>query len=424
MPSDNIKGFRKDTLALLKQLDSPVYRWPGGNFVSGYDWKDGVGPRDKRPPRTNPAWTGMEYNDVGLHEFMDLCRLLDTEPYIAVNTGLGTAEDAAKEVAYCNGALDTPMGQWRSKNGHADSYKVKFWAVGNEMYGGWQLGHMPLKEYVKKHNEVAEAMWRADPEIQLVAVGAVGPWSEETLKNCADHMTHISEHFYCQDGGGIVAHAAQVPNQIKRIADAHRRYRETIGTLEGKDIRIALDEWNYWYGPHPYGELGTRYFHKDAIGIARGLHEYFRNSDVYFMANYAQTVNVIGCIKTTKTDAFFAATGLPLKLYRERFGTLPMTVDGSNDSLDVMAALTADKKALTIGVVNASWDTHRLGLDFKGLKPIRTAEHWFIADKNPLAYNDPDNAKNLAIQKGRKANMNKTLVIKPLSINLYRVPVK
>ncbi len=117
----------------------------------------------------------MEYNDVGLHEFMDLCRLLDTEPYIAVNTGLGTVEDAAKEVAYCNGSLDTPMGQWRSKNGHAESFKVKFWAVGNEMYGGWQLGHMSLKDYVKKHNQVAEAMWKVDPKIQLVAVGAVGP---------------------------------------------------------------------------------------------------------------------------------------------------------------------------------------------------------------------------------------------------------
>ena len=424
MPADNIKGFRKDTLALLKQLDSPVYRWPGGNFVSGYDWKDGVGPRDKRPTRTNPAWTGMEYNDVGLHEFMDLCRLLDTEPYIAVNTGLGTAEDAAKEVEYCNGSLDTPMGRWRAKNGSAESFAVKFWAVGNEMYGGWQLGHMPLTDYVKKHNQVAEAMWKVDPDAQLVAVGAVGAWSEETLKNCADHMNHISEHFYCQNGGDVVRHAAQVPNQIKRIADAHRQYRKTIGPLEGKDIRIALDEWNYWYGPHPYGELGTRYFHKDALGIARGLHEYFRNSDLYFMANYAQTVNVIGCIKTTKTDAFFAATGLPLKLYRDEFGTLPVTVDGSTDALDVMAALTEDKKTLTIGVVNASWDTHRLTLDFNGLKPARSAERWFIANENPLAYNEAEQADTLAIEKGRKTNMTKTLEIEPLSINLYRVPVK
>jgi len=110
------------------------------------------------------------------------------------------------------------------------------------MYGGWQLGHMTLEDYVKKHNKVAEAMWRVDPDAQLVAVGSVGRWSEETLRNCADQMTHIGEHFYCQNASNIVAHAAQVPNHIKRIADAHRRYRRTIGTLEGKGIRIALDE--------------------------------------------------------------------------------------------------------------------------------------------------------------------------------------
>ncbi|MCP4456358.1 MAG: alpha-L-arabinofuranosidase, partial [Planctomycetes bacterium] len=337
---------------------------------------------------------------------------------------LGTVEDAALEVEYCNGSSDTRMGRWRSKNGHDEPFEIKFWAVGNEMYGGWQLGHMPLKDYVKKHNQVAEAIWRVDPRAELVGVGAVGPWSKEMLKNCADHMTHLSEHFYCQNGGDVVRHAAQVPNQIKRIAEAHREYRRTLDSLEGKDIRIALDEWNYWYGPHPYGELGTRYFHKDALGIARGLHEYFRNSDVYFMANYAQTVNVIGCIKTTKTDAFFAATGLPLKLYRERFGTIPVTVEGSSDALDVMAALTDDKKTLTIGVVNASWDTHQLTLDFKGLKPARTAEQWFIANENPLAYNEAEQAKTLAIQKGKRVNMTKTLEIKPLSLNLYRVPVK
>jgi len=424
MPADNIKGFRKDTLELLKELNSPVYRWPGGNFVSGYDWKDGVGTRDKRPPRTNPAWTGMEYNDVGLHEFIEFCRLLDTEPYIAVNTGKGSVEDAGKQVEYSEGSLDTPMGKWRAENGSKEPFGVKFWAVGNEMYGGWQLGHMPLEEYVKKNNKVAEAMWNADPDAQLIAVGAVGKWTEETLKNCADHMTHISEHFYCQNRGDIVAHVAQIPDNVKRIADAHRRYRRTIDSLEGKDIRIALDEWNYWYGPHPYGELGTRYFHKDALGIARGLHEYFRNSDIYFMANYAQTVNVIGCIKTTKTQAFFAATGIPLMLYREQFGTIPVKVDGSTEKLDVAAAFTENKKALTVAVVNATWDTHNLTIDFPAAKPAGKAKTWIIANENPLAYNNPGEEPGVAIQQGKSADITGTLSIKPLSIVLYRVPVK
>ncbi|MCP4450480.1 MAG: hypothetical protein GY809_03390, partial [Planctomycetes bacterium] len=177
MPADNIKGWRRDVVQLMRELNAPVYRWPGGNFVSGYDWKDGIGDPDKRLTRKNPAWKGLEYNDVGLHEFMDLCSLLETEPFIAVNTGLGKVASAAEQVQYCNGSIDTPMGKWRADNGSCTSFNVKWWAVGNEMYGGWQLGHMPLADYVKKHNRIAEALWAEDSTIQLVGVGATGKWS-------------------------------------------------------------------------------------------------------------------------------------------------------------------------------------------------------------------------------------------------------
>ena len=170
------------------------------------------------------------------------------------------------------------------------------------MYGDWQLGHMPLEKYVEKHNEFAEAMRAVDPSIKLVAVGDVGPVERgDADGNCADHMDLISEHFYCQERPGLLGHVRADP-----AADpADRRGPSQVPprrspALEGKDIRIALDEWNYWYGPHVFGELGTRYFLKDALGIAAGLHEYVRQSDIVFMANYAQTVNVIGCIKTTQ----------------------------------------------------------------------------------------------------------------------------
>ncbi len=124
MPADNVQGFRPDTLALLRELNAPVYRWPGGNFVSGYNWRDGIGDRDKRPPRKNPAWKGVEHNDVGIHEFMALCALLETEPYIAVNSGLGDVASAADEVEYVNGAAATPMGKLRAANGHAEPYRA------------------------------------------------------------------------------------------------------------------------------------------------------------------------------------------------------------------------------------------------------------------------------------------------------------
>jgi alpha-N-arabinofuranosidase len=195
MPGDNVNGFDREVLSFLKELNSPVYRWPGGNFVSGYDWLDGIGDRDRRPPRKNPAWTGIEHNDVGIHEFMELCSLLGTEPYIAVNTGLGTVEEVARQVEYINGAVTTPMGKLRAENGHPEPYGVKFWAVGNEMYGDWQLGHMPLSEYVKKHVAVAEAMRKADPSIKLVGVGAVGDWSRTMLTEGGNPMSVVLYKF-------------------------------------------------------------------------------------------------------------------------------------------------------------------------------------------------------------------------------------
>ena len=140
-------------------------------------------------------------------------------------------------------------------------------------------------------------------------------WSEQMLTQCSDFMRLISEHAYWQNRPDLAAHVAQIPAQIKKVADAHREYRKRIPALAGKDIRIAMDEWNYWYGPNDFGELGVRYFMQDALGIAAGLHEFFRNSDIFFMANYAQTVNVIGAIKTTPVSAEMETTGLVLELY-------------------------------------------------------------------------------------------------------------
>jgi len=423
MPADNIKGWRKDVVALLKELGSPIYRWPGGNFVSGYNWRDGIGQRDKRPPRKNPAWKGIEHNDVGIHEYMELMELLGAEPFIAVNTGLGTVEEVAEEVQYCNGSADTPMGKQRSQNGHPQPYNVKWWAVGNEMYGSWQLGHVPLEEYVKKHNLAAEAMWNVDPSIKLVAVGEVGKWSETMLKMCSSHMNLISEHIYCKEGRDVIRHTKQLSQQIKRKANAHRRYRRQIEQLSSKDIRIAMDEWNFWYGDYIYGELGVRYHLKDALGVAIGLHEYFRNSDLYFMANYAQTVNVLGCIKTTKTDAAFETTGLVLKLYRNNFGTLPVTVAGDTGPLDVTAAWTSDRKALTVGIVNPTEQDQQLTIDLKGAQLTGTGKLWLIAHFDPMAYNEPGKELEVVIEEKPLADVSDTLNVPPLSVCLYKLNV-
>ncbi|KPK87731.1 MAG: hypothetical protein AMS27_01600 [Bacteroides sp. SM23_62_1] len=420
MPADNISGWRKNVVALMKELNAPVYRWPGGNFVSGYDWKDGIGNRDQRPPRKNPAWKGVEHNDVGIHEYMELMQLLGSEPFVAVNTGLGTVDEVAEQVEYCNSTADSPMGTLRAQNGHPEPYGVKWWAVGNEMYGSWQLGHMPLEEYVKKHNSVARAMWNIDPTIKLIGVGEVGEWSETMLRICSDNMSLISEHIYCQELEDVSGHTRQLARQIKYKADAHRKYRDEIEELKGKDIRIAMDEWNYWYGDYLYGELGVRYHHKDGLGVAIGLHEYFRNSDIYFMANYAQTVNVIGCIKTTKTDAGFATTALPLILYHKHFGTVPIEITGRSKDIDIAAALTRDGKALTVAIVNPNETTRNVSLDFGETQVNEEGAKWIIHHPDPEAYNEPGKTPNVKIVEENIEFTGNSLEILPYSIVMYR----
>jgi len=423
MPADNIDGLPPDTLAILKQLNSPVYRWPGGNFVSGYNWRDGIGDRDRRTPRKNPAWTGVEHNDFGIHEFARFCELLGTEAYVAVNSGLGDTQSAADEVQYANGAADTPQGKLRAANGHPEPFKVKWWSIGNEMYGNWQLGHMPLDKYQQKHNDFAKAMRAADPSIKLIAVGDAGPWSEGMMKNCADYMDLISEHFYCQERPGLPAHVAQIPNDIRRKANAHRKYRRDLESLKGKDIRIAMDEWNYWYGPHPFGEIGTRYFLKDALGIAAGIHEYARQSDIVFMANYAQTVNVIGALKTSKTAAAFETTGLALKMYRDRFGTIPVATETS-PLINAQAAWSADKKTLTVGIVNPSMQALEIPLDLKGAKLTGTGMRYQIAGPDPMAFNDPAAPTKVVIEEAAIKGITDKLSVAPCSATIFALSVE
>jgi alpha-N-arabinofuranosidase len=158
-----------------------------------------------------------------------------------------------------------------------------------------------------------------------------------------------------------------------------------------------MDEWNFWYGDYIYGEQGVRYHHKDALGIAKALHEYFRNSDMYFMVNYTQTVNVIGCIKTTKTESGFAATGLPLMLYRNHFETLPVKIDFSDDDLDVAEAVSEDKESISIGFVNSSSEEKHVRLNFKNSDIDKQARLWQIQHNNPDAFNVPGREQELAI---------------------------
>ncbi len=448
MPADNVNGMRADTLALLKDLNGTIYRWPGGNFVSGYDWRDGIGDRDRRPPRKNPAWTGVEHNDFGTDEFIAFCREIGAEPSIAANTGFGDAFSAAQWVEYCNGSADTTAGTWRAQNATAEPYNVKYWCVGNEMFGTWQLGFMQISHYVLKHNQVAQAMWAKDPSLHLVAVGELGGinrendpeqvrvgkgWSHRMLESSGDYMTEISEHFYSgrtpwtqNPEVGLVEHVGLIKEAIRNKAQGHRELQAKVPELEGRIIPISMDEWNYWHREYEYGELGCVYRMDDGLGIAAGLHEYYRNTDIVRLAFYAQTVNVIGAIKTSKTAAEMETTGLVLQLYRKHFGTQPIELDAATipAPLDVAAALTADGKTLTVGIVNPTDAAVSVPIALAAGSIGGKATRYAIAGEDRYAHNTPGEPRVVDIVETAGIDAAQPLEVPAFGVALFTIPVK
>jgi alpha-N-arabinofuranosidase len=293
------------------------------------------------------------------------------------------------------------------------------------MYGDWQLGHMSTEQFIKKNNDFADKMRSVDPSIRLISVGNLGDWDRMVLGNCADKINYISEHFYKQDspGGGLMSHVNQIPEAIREKAVAHREYRNSIPSLKGKDIRICMDEWNYWYGPYIYGELGTRYFFRDAMGIAAGLNEYSKNTDIIYMANYAQTVNVIGCIKTNTTHSVLDATGQVLKLYRRKFGFIPVEIKGELRPLDIGATLTSGGDTLTLSVVNPTWENVEFPLTVSGSKISSVIEIWRVTSPDDMSTNEPGREPAVKIEGPEIAKSSGKITSGPASITIFRFPL-
>lgn len=428
MPSDNIRGWRADTVEVLKKLDTPLLRWPGGNFVSGYNWRDGIDPsQDKRPPRANPAWKNIEHNDVGIHEFMDLCDMIKTEPYVALNLGKGGIEEAAAEVQYIVGAPDTPMGKMRAANGHPAPWTEKYWAVGNEMYGTWQLGYEPVDLYVLKHNGAAKLIKMEDPDGILVACGDTSTkgWDTTILTSSGDHFNLLSLHTYVHEVvGDPLAHSVQLRNSIHDILTSFRGYKASLPIVNQKDIKVAFDEWNFWYGDYIYGELGVQYRLKDALGVAMGLHEFYRNSDIVGLACFAQTINVLGAIKTSRSAATLEGSGVVLALYRHQFGTIPIQLAQPAADLDISAAWTEDRKAITVSIVNATAKPRMVAVDLGNTAVKDSATQWEITGTSPQVHNEPGLTPDVIQAVEKKAVFTGKLTAPAFSAELYRLEIK
>lgn len=248
-------GFRGDVMEMIKGLKVPVIRYPGGNFVSCYDWHDGIGPKEKRPKRLDYAWSSIETNEFGIDEFCRWAEKAGIEPMIAVNLGTGNIKDAGDLVEYCNFPGGTYWSDLRIANGHKEPYNVKYWCLGNEMEGSWQAGHLSAEDYTKKALEAAKIMHWVDPTIKLIACGSSYEmlptyleWDRVMLKDLFDQVDYLSTHNYTMNAGqstrDYLSSYQQLDNHIKnskKVID----YVKAQGKFQ-KDIKICLDEWNVW----------------------------------------------------------------------------------------------------------------------------------------------------------------------------------
>ena len=325
------QGFRKDVLKAAKGLNVTILRYPGGNFVSGYHWQDGIGPKTKRPARLDLAWKVLEPNTFGIDEFVDFCRALGAEPYVAVNMGTGTLDEARNWVEYCNVKEGPYYAELRKKYGHLEPHDVKYWSLGNEMDGSWQMGHKNADDYGKFALEAAKLMKWTSPDIKLVAAGSsdYGPradphlWNRTVLNYLKNYIDYIAVHRYVGNRDNDYYSFMASPLDIEEMTHIlEGQIEEALSKTRRKTpIYVAWDEYNVWY--RAWGvNLGTgrnaleeKYNLEDALVIAGFLNVFIRNAHIIKMANMAQLVNVIAPIFTSKTDMFRQTIYYPLALF-------------------------------------------------------------------------------------------------------------
>jgi len=485
MPADNVEGFRADTIAELRKLKSGFWRLPGGNFASDFRWYDSVGERDKRPPVFDYAWNAAQSNDVGMDEFMTLCRLIGVEPYITVNAGFGDAHSAAEEVEYMNGPVKTRMGAMRARNGHPEPYHVKFWNVGNEPYGPWELGRTDLKYYVLKHNEFARAMRKADPTITLLASGAMP--DEETIEGiasdlhlkddevplCSDEdwtcgfLKHswglfdgITEHWYARAGVRFDPEKAAKGERIGRMEAGYVPAEENVleWVRQPSDrVHLKAEEWEEYERLYPamiheniflsndeYAYTGAPTNLKLALAYAMVLNEMLRYTDFWRMSAFTMGISTLDF---NQTAAVLNTNGLLFKLYDDHMGAglVPVAVMGNSPQpvpklhlagelprtsagsptypLDVMAALDPDRKYLNLAVVNATESVQPLQLNMIGARFAGKSTQWQLTGRDLDAANHVGEEPQVTVKEIAIGEVPPVLPVPPISVDIYRFPI-
>lgn len=383
-PTADPFGFRRDVADLIRPLGLSHIRYPGGNFLSGYDWRDGIGPKSQRPARPDLAWFALEPNQVGTDDFLQWCERLGVSPMLAVNLGTGTPRSAVELLEYVNGSLPTSYANLRRQNGREEPYGVKLWCLGNEMDGPWQICAKTAEEYGRIACETAKMMKWLDPSIELVACGSsyramptFGAWERAVLAHCHPYIDYLSLHQYYQNNDGdipsFLARSLEMDGFIKEVAAICREAKEAQKSQH--EVFLSFDEWNVWYhfqkeGREPPKWMAARpieeelYDMADALLVGCMLNTLIRNADVVKIACLAQLVNTIAPIMTEPGGrAWVQGVYYPF-LYASRYGrgtalrvraegpAYACAVSDRTPYLDQAAVLSPDERELRLFLVN------------------------------------------------------------------------
>ncbi|HEX5463029.1 MAG TPA: alpha-N-arabinofuranosidase [Steroidobacteraceae bacterium] len=392
-PLANSQGFRTDILDLVRKIGVPIIRYPGGNFVSGYNWLDGIGPMKDRPRVLDKAWNALDTNRFGTDEFMSWCKAAGTEPLMAVNLGNGTPEQAAALVEYCNVAGGTKWSDLRRANGHADPYKVRHWCLGNEMDGPWQIGHSTAQAYGYKAADAARQMRAVDPTVYLTASGSSNTdlptylqWDREVLEQCYELVDGLSIHQYFgndpqQTGGSSAKYLALNLAMDRQISDTidvcdYVRARKR----SPKTLWISFDEWNVWYRKHDFDgrhqvaphQLEEVYNLEDALLVGGLLNTLMRRADRVKIACLAQLVNVIAPIMTDEKGYYLQTIYHPYRWALEfaRGAVLDLLVNAPTYSVPDMRPVPYIDAAGTVSPQTGETSLFLLNRDLEAAREV------------------------------------------------------
>jgi len=434
-PQADEDGFRKDVIGFVREMGVPVVRYPGGNFVSGFNWEDSVGPKELRPKRLDLAWFTTETNEVGLHEFADWADEAGSEIMYAVNLGSRGPEQARDIVEYANHPSGSKYSDMRIANGREKPFGIKLWCLGNEMDGPWQMGQKSAREYGRIANEASKMMKWVDPTIETVACGSsssemptFGAWEMEMLDECYENIDYVSLHRYYAnptgDTPGFLARTMDMEDFIRSVAaicDAVKSKKRSKHV-----VNLSFDEWNVWYHSSEQDKeiwkrdkwnralplLEDIYNFEDALLVGSMLITLIRNADRVRIACLAQLVNVIAPIMTRNGGGCWAQTIYYPFMHASRFGrgtALKVLVDSPTYScadydqvpyIDAAAAL-ADDGSVSVFCVNRDMeDEFELEIDFRSFGELKLDRHILLHHDDVKAVNTESDPMNVAPQEG------------------------